>query len=134
MGRTRVRHLRIAGHLAPPFSAFEHYARLPVLGPEVGGLCKETVKALRYKEHSSRKFAGGAVSKGSAIRRVPAACGIDLKHVGDSGNDLSALRIVGYPIAMGNADRDVLAAAIQTVGHADEGGLAEALQLALCRC
>jgi len=74
------------------------------------------------------------VSKGSAMRRIAAAYHIDLSevmYVGDSGNDLSALRIVGYPIAMGNADQAVLATAMRTVGHVDEGGLAEALELAL---
>jgi Cof subfamily protein (haloacid dehalogenase superfamily) len=74
------------------------------------------------------------VSKGSAIRSVAAAYGIDLRdvmYIGDSGNDLSALRIVGHPIAMGNAAREVIAAAARTVGDVDAGGLAEALRLAV---
>jgi hydroxymethylpyrimidine pyrophosphatase-like HAD family hydrolase len=68
------------------------------------------------------------------MRRIAAAYHIDLSevmYVGDSGDDLSALRIVGYPIAMGNADQAVLATAMRTVGHVDEGSLAEALELAL---
>lgn len=74
------------------------------------------------------------VSKGNAIREVAAAYGIDMRdvmYVGDSGNDLSALRVVGHPIAMANGDPAVIAAASHTVGHVDEGGLAEALQLAV---
>lgn len=74
------------------------------------------------------------ISKGSAIRIVAAEYGIelgDVMYVGDSGNDLSALRIVGHPIAMGNADPAVLQAVKHSVGHVDEGGLGEALQMAI---
>jgi Cof subfamily protein (haloacid dehalogenase superfamily) len=74
------------------------------------------------------------VSKGNAIREVAAAYGIDLRdvmYVGDSGNDLSALRIVGHPVAMANADAAVITAASYTTGHVEEGGLAQALELAL---
>ncbi len=74
------------------------------------------------------------VSKGNAIREVAAAYGVELRdvmYVGDSGNDLSALRIVGHPVAMANGDPAVIAAASYTTGHVEEGGLAQALQLAL---
>jgi hydroxymethylpyrimidine pyrophosphatase-like HAD family hydrolase len=74
------------------------------------------------------------VSKGSAIRSVAAEYGVDLQdvmYVGDSGNDLSALKIVGYPIAMANAEAAVLKAAKHMVGHVNVGGVAEALQLAI---
>jgi Cof subfamily protein (haloacid dehalogenase superfamily) len=74
------------------------------------------------------------VDKGTAIRTVAAEYGIDLQdimYVGDAGNDLPALRIVGHPIAMGNADPAVLKVAKQAVGHVDMGGLAQALELAL---
>jgi Cof subfamily protein (haloacid dehalogenase superfamily) len=74
------------------------------------------------------------VTKGAAITNVAAAYGVDLKdvmYVGDSGNDLSALRVVGHPIAMGNADPDVLKAAGRVVGRADDGGLADALEFAI---
>lgn len=74
------------------------------------------------------------VSKGNAIREVAAAYGIDLRdvmYVGDSGNDLSALRVVGHPVAMANADAAVIAASSYTTGHVEEGGLAEALRRAM---
>lgn len=74
------------------------------------------------------------VSKGNAMLEVAAAYRIDLRdvmYVGDSGNDLSALRVVGHPIAMANADPAVIAAASYTTGHVEEGGLAQALELAL---
>lgn len=74
------------------------------------------------------------VSKGSAMREIAAAYRVDMRdvmYIGDSGNDISALRVVGHPIAMGNADPAVIKAAGRTVGHVDEAGLAEALQIAL---
>jgi Cof subfamily protein (haloacid dehalogenase superfamily) len=74
------------------------------------------------------------ISKGSAIREIAAAYGVELRdvmYVGDAGNDLPALRVVGHPIAMANADAQVIAAAERTVGHVDGGGLAEALLLAI---
>jgi Cof subfamily protein (haloacid dehalogenase superfamily) len=73
------------------------------------------------------------VSKGSAIRAIAAAYEIDVQdvmYVGDAGNDLPALRLVGHPIAMANADPAVIAVAQRTVAHVDAGGLAQALELA----
>lgn len=74
------------------------------------------------------------VSKGAAMREIAAAYRVDMRdvmYIGDSGNDLSALRVVGHPIAMGNADPQVIAAAERTVGHVDEAGLADALKIAI---
>jgi len=74
------------------------------------------------------------VTKGSAMRSIAAEYGVslgDVMYVGDSGNDLSALRIVGHPVAMGNADPAVLEAAGHSVGHVNAGGLADALELAI---
>ena len=74
------------------------------------------------------------VSKGTAMREIAAAYRVDMRdvmYIGDSGNDLSALRVVGHPIAMGNADPEVIKAAERTVGHVEEAGLADALKLAI---
>jgi Cof subfamily protein (haloacid dehalogenase superfamily) len=74
------------------------------------------------------------VSKGSALRAIAQEYGFDLAdimYVGDADNDLSALEIVGHPVAMGNAAQSVLRIAETTVGHVDDGGLAEALERAL---
>ena len=74
------------------------------------------------------------VTKGSAMRSIADEYGIalqDVMYVGDAGNDLSALRIVGHPIAMGNADPAVIEAAKHTVDHVDRGGLAQALEMAI---
>ena len=73
------------------------------------------------------------VSKGSALRTIAANYGIDLRdvmYVGDADNDLSALRVAGHPVAMGNGSPAVRAIAKHTVGHVDEGGLAQAFALA----
>jgi Cof subfamily protein (haloacid dehalogenase superfamily) len=74
------------------------------------------------------------VTKGSAMRSIAEGYGValqDVMYVGDAGNDLSALRIVGHPIAMGNADPAVIEAAKHTVDHVNRGGLAQALEMAI---
>jgi Cof subfamily protein (haloacid dehalogenase superfamily) len=74
------------------------------------------------------------VSKGTAMRQIAAAYQVDMRdvmYVGDSGNDLPALQVVGHPVAMGNSGAEVRKAAKRIVGHVDQGGLAEALLLAV---
>lgn len=74
------------------------------------------------------------VSKGTALRTIAGSYGIDLRdvmYVGDADNDLSALRVAGHPVAMGNGSPAVRDIARHTVADVDEGGLAEAIGLAL---
>ncbi|WP_027460758.1 Cof-type HAD-IIB family hydrolase [Deinococcus murrayi] len=74
------------------------------------------------------------VSKGSAVRRVAEAYGVPLSRVmmvGDGHNDVTAMRVVGHGVAMGNADAEARAAGRWHVGHVDAGGLLEAVALAL---
>lgn len=74
------------------------------------------------------------VDKGAAVRAIADAYGValdEVMYVGDGFNDLPALRIVGWPVVMANAEPEALALAGQLVGHVDEGGAAEALELAL---
>ncbi len=74
------------------------------------------------------------VDKGSAVRQVAAAYGVPLARVmmvGDGHNDVVAMRAVGFAVAMGNADEAARAAASRQVADVDQGGLAEALELAL---
>ena len=73
------------------------------------------------------------VSKGTALRTIAERYGIEMRdvmYVGDADNDLPALRIAGHPVAMGNGSAAVRAIAKHTVGHVDEGGLAQAFALA----
>ena len=74
------------------------------------------------------------VDKGSAVRRVAALHEASLErvmYVGDGRNDAVAMRVVGVPVAMANAEEEALAAAKHIVGDVDEDGLIEALELAL---
>lgn len=74
------------------------------------------------------------VDKGSAVRRVAEKYGLDMSRVmgvGDGMNDLFLLGAVGHPVAMGNADERLKAVAQTVVGHVDDGGMVEAIRLAL---
>ena len=73
------------------------------------------------------------VDKAHAVRTVAAQYGVPMAQVmfvGDGNNDLGAMRAVGYPVAMANADDAVLSLACRVVGHVDDAGLVEALDLA----
>jgi Cof subfamily protein (haloacid dehalogenase superfamily) len=102
----------------------------------------QTPNALEVAQSSSplmphTRFVGltrKGVNKGSALRTIATQYGVamqDVMYIGDAGNDVSALQIVGYPIAMGNADAAVIEIAKHTVASADAGGVAEALELAM---
>ena len=51
--------------------------------------------------------------------------------VGDGQNDLSALEMVGYPVAMENADPLLAKVAKYRAGHVEVGGAADAILLAI---
>jgi Cof subfamily protein (haloacid dehalogenase superfamily) len=73
-------------------------------------------------------------SKLEGAQAVAQYYGLDLEQVmmvGDGENDLEILRGVGYGVAMGNASERVKKVARAVVGHVNDGGLAEAVQLAL---
>lgn len=79
-------------------------------------------------------FTRRGVSKASAMTTIAEAYGVDLQdvmYIGDSGNDISALRVVGHPVAMGNGDPAVIATAKYTVASPDEAGVAQALHRAI---
>jgi len=74
------------------------------------------------------------VDKGYAVRVIAAECGValeDVMYVGDGFNDTPAMRIVGHPVAMGNAEAVARELASRSVGTVDDGGLADALELAV---
>ncbi len=74
------------------------------------------------------------VSKGSAIATVATKWQVPLNGVmmvGDAPNDLEAFAVVGHPVAMGNADPLTKSKAKYVVGHVDQLGLLEALELSV---
>jgi Cof subfamily protein (haloacid dehalogenase superfamily) len=74
------------------------------------------------------------VDKAHAVRAVATEYDIPLSgvmFVGDGCNDLTALRTVGFPVAMENSEPEVAASARVVVGHVDRAGLADAFALAL---
>lgn len=71
--------------------------------------------------------------KGSAVQAVAEAYGFplsDVMFVGDSANDVPAMERVGHPVAMGNAEDEVVRVARHRVGHVDALGLVQAFELA----
>jgi hypothetical protein len=78
------------------------------------------------------------VDKVVGVCQVAAAYDVPLAavmFVGDGANDAAAMAAVGaeggWPIAMANAEPEALAVARRVVGHVDDGGLADAMTLAL---
>ncbi|GGJ29517.1 Cof-type HAD-IIB family hydrolase [Deinococcus roseus] len=72
------------------------------------------------------------VSKASGIQKIADKLGLTIDQVmmvGDGHNDAEAMKVVGHGVAMANADDEARAAANHHVGHVDEGGLIEALEL-----
>ena len=71
------------------------------------------------------------VDKGLGLRAVLRDLGIDPRDavaIGDGGNDLPMMRVVGTPVAMGNAVAEVKGIARHVVGSNDERGVAEAIE------
>ena len=74
------------------------------------------------------------IDKGVGVAAIAKEYGFaldDVMFVGDAWNDAPALRRVGHPVAMGNGEPEVRALAKRVVGHVDDGGLAQAIDLAL---
>ena len=70
------------------------------------------------------------VSKAAGVASVADHLGASMAEVmmvGDGHNDLSAMAVVGWPVAIGDADPAVLAAARLVVAAVDDGGAAEAI-------
>jgi len=73
------------------------------------------------------------VTKATGIELIASELGVsmaDVMMVGDGLNDMPAIEAVGHPVAMANAQPEVLAAATHIVGDVDDDGLVEALELA----
>lgn len=71
------------------------------------------------------------VSKATALEEVCRMLGYDMSEVvavGDSLNDIAAIRAAGLGVAMGNAQDEVKAAADVVTGDHREGGVAQAIR------
>lgn len=71
------------------------------------------------------------VSKAAGIAAVADRFGASMPAVmmvGDGHNDLSAMAVVGWPVAIGDADPAVVAAARLVVSDVDDDGAAEAIE------
>ena len=71
------------------------------------------------------------VSKASALLEVCRMLGFEMSEVvavGDSLNDIAAIREAGLGVAMGNAQDEVKAAADVVTGHHQEDGVAQVIQ------
>ncbi|RYE81513.1 MAG: HAD family phosphatase [Myxococcales bacterium] len=108
-----------------PFSELEAVQREPhegvVLGPSTSPAMPDTCFV---------NLTPTGVDKASAVRTLAGVLGCSLAEVmfvGDGLNDLEAMRVVGVPVAMANADAAVRALTGHHVGDVDEGGLADAL-------
>ena len=74
------------------------------------------------------------VDKARAVSIIAAEYDVpldDVMFVGDGNNDIAAMRSVGHPVAMANAEAAVHAIARHAVRHVDETGLVDAFALAL---
>lgn len=74
------------------------------------------------------------VDKALAIGVIASAYDISLDRVmmvGDGANDVSALRVAGAAVAMGNAEPEALAVARYTVGDVEHDGVVDAISLAM---
>ena len=77
------------------------------------------------------EFSPKGVSKAAALRHLCAYLGLELGQVcavGDNGNDVEMLRIVGLGAAMGNAIDAAKQAANLVIGRNDEDGVAQFLE------
>ena len=73
-------------------------------------------------------------SKVTAMRWLLARLGLErgqVAMIGDAVNDLETMREAGLAIAMGNAEAPVKAEAAAVVASVDDGGLAEAVDIAI---
>ncbi|MFN9425128.1 Cof-type HAD-IIB family hydrolase [Gemmatimonas sp.] len=85
-------------------------------------------------EHVFVNLTRRGVDKGYALRVIAAEYGValdEVMYVGDGFNDTPALGIVGWTVAMGNAEPVAKALAAHIVADVEADGVAEALEMAI---
>lgn len=114
---------KIHGDLNPAAYPLKEFAQLPGL------------EVTASNDHDFELVAAG-VNKGNTLKLLAQRYGITLEEcaaVGDSDNDLGMLRVVGLPIAMGNAAPQVKAVCrYESLSNAEDG-VAAAIEYVL-RC
>lgn len=110
-----------------------HEEAAPILDEPHGGLHLSPSLSPVMPDTTFVNMTPPGTDKTSAVRALAEQLGIPLERVmmvGDGANDVGVLGIVGFPVAMGNAEADVFEVARFRVGHVDRGGLIEAFRLA----
>ena len=102
----------------------------PELIRKVRAALRETGLAVTHSSSRNVELMASGVGKGQALRWLAGRMGIPLDKCmafGDNANDLDMLSVVGWPVAVGNAEAAVKAAA-RIVGPADvDDGVARVL-------
>ena len=104
------------------------------LADPTGGLERSSSTSPVMPDTSFINMTAPGVDKARAVRAIAAQMQIaldDVMFVGDGNNDIAAMRAVGHPVAMANAEPTVRAIARHHVGHVDDAGLTDALAIAI---
>lgn len=120
------------------FAREKNTYKIHVLSPELDRL--EVVKN-KFRSHKELEMVSSldhnaevmssAASKGASVQKLAELLGLSLEHtmaIGDNLNDLSMLRIVKYPVAMGNARDEVKKICRYTTRSDHEDGVAHAIE------
>ena len=97
-------------------AAYEELKDLPLMFATVGDTVLE--------------MTAPGISKAFGLEVLTNRLGISLKEVigiGDSDNDREMLKVVGYPVAMGNAEPEILAMSKMVTADNDHNGVGEAI-------
>jgi len=81
--------------------------------------------------HYNIEVNAGGTNKGASLLAIGKGLGImqeEMMGIGDSDNDLELLKVVGYSVAMENADEEVKSIADYMTATNDEDGVAKAIE------
>lgn len=107
------------------------YSKSPELREQLFPKLQDLELTLAYSEITSIECSKKGVSKAYGHKLLCEKLGIPLERtiaVGDADNDLEILKIVGLPVAMGNANNNVKDVAKVIVKSNDEGGCAQVIE------